>query len=55
MGSSFTSWDGVQAYFTFFTQPDAIDVILILSVLATVFAIVASIKHENESYIDYRE
>ena len=55
MGSPITSWEGAKAIFTFANSPDVIGLILTLSVLVTLFAIVASIRHENHTYIDYME
>lgn len=52
--SPITSWEGVGAYFTFADNPTAMAVILGLSVVATVGAVIASIIHENQTYIDYR-
>lgn len=51
--SPITSWEGAEAYFTFADSPTAIAIILTLSVVATVGAVVASIIHENKTYIDY--
>jgi hypothetical protein len=51
--SPITSWEGVEAYFTFANNPTAIAIILTLSVVVTVGAIVASAVHENKTYIDY--
>jgi hypothetical protein len=55
MASPITSWEGVEAMFTFADQPGVIALILTLSIVATIYAIVATVKHENESYIDYKE
>ena len=55
MGSPIQSWEGVEAYFTFADSPFMIGLILIISIVATVGAIVSTIKHENESYADYKE
>lgn len=52
--SPITSWEGAQAYFTFADNPGAMMFILGLAVVATVGTIVASIKHENDTYIDYQ-
>ncbi|WP_187265400.1 hypothetical protein [Reinekea thalattae] len=52
--SPITSWDGAEAYFTFADSPVAMGIILVLSVVVTVGAIVASVKHENDTYIDYQ-
>lgn len=52
--SPITSWEGVTAYFTFANNPTAISIILTLSVLATLGIIVASVVHENKTYIDYK-
>lgn len=53
--SPITSWEGAEAYFTFADNPTAIGLILTLAVIVTVGAIVATIRHENHSYIDYLE
>lgn len=55
MSSPITSWEGAEAIFTFSDQPVIIVLILTLSVVLTIFGIVATIKHENESYIDYQD
>lgn len=52
--SPITSWEGAEAYFTFADSPMAIGIILILAVAVTVGAIIATAKHENNSYIDYQ-
>ncbi|WP_372737591.1 hypothetical protein [Neptunomonas sp.] len=52
--SPITSWEGVEAYFTFADNPTAMAIILGLSVVVTVGAVIATIIHENETYIDYR-
>lgn len=55
MGSPISNWEGAEAIFTFADKPGMISLILLVSVVVTVFAIVASVKHENHSYIDYKE
>jgi hypothetical protein len=55
MASPITSWEGAEAIFTFADQPAMVSLILILAIAVTIFAIVATVKHENESYIDYKE
>ncbi|SFG20708.1 hypothetical protein [Neptunomonas qingdaonensis] len=52
--SPITSWEGAEAYFTFADNPTAMAIILGLSVVVTVGAVIATIIHENETYIDYR-
>ena len=52
--SPIQSWEGAEAYFTFADNPAAMMVILSLAVIATVGTIIASIKHENDTYIDYQ-
>jgi F0F1-type ATP synthase membrane subunit a len=52
--SPITSWDGAEAYFTFADNPAAMAIILALSVAVTVGVIIASIKHEKDTYIDYK-
>lgn len=53
--SPITSWEGAEAIFTFADKPGMIGLILALAVIVTVFAIIATVKHENHSYIDYKE
>jgi hypothetical protein len=55
MASPITTWEGAEAIFTFADSPTAVGVILTISILVTIFAIYASFKHENESYIDYQD
>lgn len=55
MSSPITSWEGAEAIFTFADQPVIIGLILTMSIALTIFGIVATIKHENESYIDYQD
>jgi len=55
MASPITTWDGAEAIFTFADSPTMIGVILVVSMVVTVLAIVATIKHENESYEDYKD
>ncbi|MCB5162829.1 hypothetical protein [Marinomonas algarum] len=52
--SPITSWEGATAYFTFANNPTMMSIILTLSVLVTVGIIVASVVHENKTYIDYQ-
>lgn len=52
--SPITKWEGVEAYFTFADSPTAIGIILTLSVVVTVGAVIASVIHENHTYIDYK-
>jgi hypothetical protein len=52
--SPITTWEGVEAYFTFADSPVAIAIILTLSVVVTLGAVVASVIHENKTYIDYQ-
>ncbi|MDO6461551.1 hypothetical protein Q4485_12655 [Granulosicoccaceae sp. 1_MG-2023] len=52
--SPITSWEGAEAYFTFADKPSVLTLILVLSVVVTAGAIIATIKHENHSYIDYQ-
>jgi hypothetical protein len=52
--SPITTWEGAEAYFTFADNPTAMVIILGLSVVATIGAVIATIIHENETYIDYR-
>lgn len=55
MASPITSWEGAEAIFTFADSPGMIGLILTLSIGVTLFAIVATVRHERQSYIDYRE
>lgn len=52
--SPITTWEGAEAVFTFADNPTAMTVILSLAVAVTVATIIASIKHENDTYIDYK-
>ncbi len=52
--SPITSWEGAEAYFTFADSPAALMVILSLAFAVTVGVIIATIKHENQTYIDYQ-
>lgn len=52
--SPITTWEGAEAYFTFADSPAAMMVVLSLAIAATVGVIVATIKHENQTYIDYK-
>ena len=52
--SPITTWEGVEAYFTFADNPAAMMIILGLSVFVTVAVIIASVVHENKTYIDYK-
>lgn len=52
--SPITTWEGAEAYFTFADSPAALMVILSLSIAVTVGVIIATIKHENHTYIDYQ-
>lgn len=55
MASPITTWEGAEVIFTFADKPGMISLILIISIIATVCAIVATIRHESHSYIDYHE
>lgn len=52
--SPITSWEGAEAYFTFADSPAAISLILGIAVAVTVIVVIASIIHENKTYIDYK-
>lgn len=52
--SPITTWEGAEAYFTFADNPTAMMIILVLAIVATVGTVVATIKHENDTYIDYK-
>lgn len=47
-------WEGAEAYFTFANSPAAISLILGIAVAVTVIVVIASIIHENKTYIDYK-
>lgn len=51
----FTSWDGVEAYFTFADSPTAIGIFLIISVVLTVVPIWIVGKHEAECYEELKK
>ena len=55
MASPITTWEGAEAIFTFADKPGMMGLILTISIVATVFAIVATIRHERHSYIDYHD
>lgn len=55
MASPISSWEGAEAIFTFADKPGVMALILTVSIVVTVYAIVATIRHENHSYIDYNE
>ncbi|MEM5536116.1 hypothetical protein WNY58_06895 [Neptuniibacter pectenicola] len=52
--SPITTWEGAEAVFTFADNPTAIMIILSLSMAVTLGTIIASVKHENNTYIDYK-
>jgi hypothetical protein len=52
--SPITTWEGAEAYFTFADSPAAMMFILGLAVAATIAVIIASVVHENSTYIDYK-
>jgi len=51
--SPITSWEGAEAYFTFADNPTMIMFILLLAIIVTTGAIVATAAHESESYREY--
>lgn len=53
--SPIDTWEGAEAYFTFADKPMVIAVILVLAVVVTLGAIIATASHESESYRDYRD
>jgi len=55
MASPITSWEGAEVIFTFADKPVIIGLILSLSIAVTIFGIVATLKHENKTYIDYQD
>ena len=55
MSSPITTWEGAEAIFTYADKPAVIGFILLAAIAVTVFAVVSSFKHENKSYIDYKE
>ena len=52
--SPITTWEGAEAIFTFADSPGAITLILLLSVAATVGAIISTVQHEIKTYRDYQ-
>lgn len=52
--SPITSWEAAEAYFTFAHSPVAMGIILTLAIAATVGTVVATIIHENKTFIDYK-
>lgn len=54
MSSPIESWEGAEAYFTFADSPAVLVAILVVAVVVVIGAIVATAKHENESYVDYK-
>ncbi len=55
MASPIDTWEGAEAYFTFADNPIAIGIVLVISIAVVAGAIIASAKHEYDSYIDYKE
>lgn len=51
--SPVTTWEGVEAYFTFADNPAVIMIILLGAIIVTAGAIVATASHESDSYRDY--
>lgn len=45
-----TSWEGVEAYFTFADKPGILVFLFCLALAATIVAIFLTIRHENHSY-----
>lgn len=45
-----TSWEGVEAYFTFADKPAVLMLIAALGVLAGAYTLVSMIRHENACY-----
>lgn len=53
--SPITSWESADVIFTFADKPAMVGLILTLSIIVTLYAIVATVRHENHSYVDYKE
>ena len=51
--SPITSWEGAEAYFTFADKPAVVMLILVVSVVFTIYAVVSAFSHESDSYQDY--
>ncbi len=52
--SPITTWEGAEAVFMFADKPSILMFITALAIAATIGAIVATVKHENSTYIDYK-
>lgn len=52
-GSPVTSWEGVEAYYTYADSPFMIALFLVLSCAVVVGVIVHSIKHETVAFKGY--
>lgn len=50
-----TSWEGVEAYFTFADKPGVLILLFCLALAATVVAIYLTVRHENHSYAQATE
>lgn len=45
-----TSWEGVEAYFTFADKPGVLVLLFCLALAATIVGIFLTVRHENHSY-----
>lgn len=45
-----TTWEGVEAYFTFADKPAVLMLTVAIGIAACVYTIVSMIKHENACY-----
>lgn len=52
--AGFTSWEGVEAYFTFAQSPGMIQFWFWLMVVLCIIPILSAIKHENKVEREYR-
>lgn len=50
MSSPISSWEGASAVFTFADKPMVMGFILVVAAALTVFAIYATVRHEQHSY-----
>ncbi|WP_298189635.1 hypothetical protein [uncultured Pseudomonas sp.] len=50
MSSPINSWEGASTVFTFADKPMVLGFILVVAVALTIFAIYATVRHEQVSY-----
>ncbi|MGE6791039.1 hypothetical protein SAMN05216206_2537 [Pseudomonas guineae] len=50
MSSPISSWEGASTVFTFADKPMVLGFILVVAVALTIFAIYATVRHEQVSY-----